>query len=107
APHYPEEGSLRAGHIPTAHSVPWSRAAQEAGRFKSRAELQEIYLNELELDREHPVIAYCRIGERPAHTWFVLRYLLGFENVRNYDGSWTEWGSAVGVPIELSDPEAA
>lgn len=107
APHYPEEGSLRAGHIPTAHSVPWSRAAQEDGRFKSRAELEEIYVSELQLDREHPVIAYCRIGERSAHTWFVLRYLLGFENVRNYDGSWTEWGSAVGVPIELPDPEAA
>lgn len=108
APHYPEEGSLRAGHIPTAHSVPWGTAAQEDGRFKTRAELEKIYVEELELDRSGPVIAYCRIGERSAHTWFVLRYLLGFSRVRNYDGSWTEWGSAVGVPIERQDdPEAA
>lgn len=108
APHYPDEGALRAGHIPTAHSVPWGKAAQEDGRFKPRAELEEIYVRELGLDKDGPVIAYCRIGERSAHTWFVLRYLLGFEDVRNYDGSWTEWGSAVGVPIERKDaPEAA
>lgn len=108
APHYPEEGTLRAGHIPTAHSVPWGMAAQEDGRFKSRAELEKIYVEDLGLDRSGPVIAYCRIGERSAHTWFVLHYLLGFERVRNYDGSWTEWGSAVGVPIEREDdPEAA
>jgi len=108
APHYPEEGSLRAGHIPTAHSVPWGTAAEDDGRFKSREELEKIYVENLGLDADGPVIAYCRIGERSAHTWFVLRYLLGFENVRNYDGSWTEWGSAVGVPIERKDdPEAA
>jgi len=108
APHYPEEGSLRAGHIPTAQSVPWGTAAQEDGRFKPRSELEQIYVDDLQLDRTKPVIAYCRIGERSAHTWFVLHFLLGFEAVRNYDGSWTEWGSAVGVPIERKDdPEAA
>src|SRR5699024_4493030 len=97
APHYPDEGALRAGHIPTAHSVPWGRAADEDGRFKSRAELEKIYVDELGLDREGPVIAYCRIGERSAHTWFVLHHLLGFNQVRNYDGSGTEWGADVRV----------
>lgn len=98
-PDYPQEGTLRGGHIPTALSVPWARAAQEDGRFKSREELEAIYRQELAFDPSQSVIAYCRIGERSSHTWFVLRYLLGFENVRNYDGSWTEWGNAVRAPI--------
>lgn len=98
-PAYPDEGALRGGHIPGARSVPWSRAAGENGVFKSRAELEAIYLGEAELKNGEDVIAYCRIGERSSHTWFVLKYLLGFETVRNYDGSWTEWGSLVGVPI--------
>ena len=99
APAYPEEGALRAGHIPTAASVPWARAAAPDGTFKSRAELDAIYREEVGLADGDDVIAYCRIGERSSHTWFVLTHLLGFEKVRNYDGSWTEWGSAVRVPI--------
>jgi thiosulfate/3-mercaptopyruvate sulfurtransferase len=99
APAYPEEGALRAGHIPTAASVPWARAAAPDGTFKSRAELDAIYRGEVGLADGDDVIAYCRIGERSSHTWFVLTHLLGFEKVRNYDGSWTEWGSAVRVPI--------
>lgn len=98
-PAYPEEGALRGGHIPGAASVPWSKAAGELGVFKSRAELEELYLNQAKLKSGDDVIAYCRIGERSSHTWFVLKYLLGFDTVRNYDGSWTEWGSLVGVPI--------
>ena len=98
-PDYPEEGALRGGHIPTAASVPWARAAAEDGRFKSRAELAAIYHDEAGLTEGGDVIAYCRIGERSSHTWFVLTHLMGFEDVRNYDGSWTEWGSAVRVPI--------
>ena len=99
APAYPEEGALRAGHIPTAASVPWARAAAPDGTFKSRVELDAIYRDEAGLQDGDDVIAYCRIGERSSHTWFVLTHLLGFEKVRNYDGSWTEWGSAVRVPI--------
>jgi len=99
APAYPEEGSLRAGHIPTAQSVPWGRAVAEDGGFKTRAELEEIYRDGAGIKDGDDIIAYCRIGERSSHTWFVLQHLLGFENVRNYDGSWTEWGSAVRVPI--------
>ena len=99
APAYPEESALRAGHIPTAHNVPWARAVAENGAFKSREELDAIYRGELGLKDDDQVIAYCRIGERSSHTWFVLTHLLGFEGVRNYDGSWTEWGSAVRVPI--------
>ena len=99
APAYPEEGSLRAGHIPSAVSVPWARAAAEDATFRPRAELDAIYRDEAGLTGDEPVIAYCRIGERSSHTWFVLTHLLGLENVRNYDGSWTEWGSAVRVPI--------
>ena len=99
APAYPEEGALRAGHIPTAQNVPWARAVAEDGGFKPRAELEAIYLDGAGLRAGDDVVAYCRIGERSAHTWFVLKHLLGFENVRNYDGSWTEWGSAVRVPI--------
>jgi len=99
APAYPEEGALRAGHIPTAKNVPWSRAASPDGTFKPIGELAAIYREEFGLQDGDSVIAYCRIGERSSHTWFVLTYLLGFTNVRNYDGSWTEWGSAVRVPI--------
>ncbi|MEJ1087465.1 sulfurtransferase [Microbacterium sp. Mu-80] len=98
-PAYPEEGALRGGHIPTAQSVPWARAVAEDGGFKPRAELEEIYLEGAGLRPGDDVIAYCRIGERSSHSWFVLQHLLGFDNVRNYDGSWTEWGSAVRVPI--------
>ena len=98
-PDYPDEGALRGGHIPSAKSVPWARAAGERGVFKSRAELESIYLDEIGLKSGDNVIAYCRIGERSSHTWFVLNYLLGLPGVRNYDGSWTEWGSLVGVPI--------
>ncbi|KJL31665.1 sulfurtransferase [Microbacterium azadirachtae] len=99
APAYPEEGALRAGHIPTAQNVPWAKAVAEDGGFKPRTELETIYLDGAGLKAGDDVVAYCRIGERSAHTWFVLKHLLGFENVRNYDGSWTEWGSAVRVPI--------
>ncbi|MGG7510127.1 sulfurtransferase [Plantibacter sp. YIM 135249] len=99
APAYPEEGALRAGHIPSAQSVPWAKAVAEDGTFKSAAELDAIYREGAGLSEGDQVIAYCRIGERSSHTWFVLQHLLGFENVRNYDGSWTEWGSAVRVPI--------
>jgi thiosulfate/3-mercaptopyruvate sulfurtransferase len=99
APAYPEEGALRAGHIPSARNIPWARAVAEDGTFKSLPELEEIYRGEAGLQDGDSVVAYCRIGERSSHTWFVLTHLLGFENVRNYDGSWTEWGSAVRVPI--------
>jgi thiosulfate/3-mercaptopyruvate sulfurtransferase len=95
-----QEGALRGGHIKGAVSVPWSRAVAEDGTFKSAADLRAIYEGEKGLSSEKNVIAYCRIGERSSHTWFVLTYLLGYPNVRNYDGSWTEWGNLVGVPIE-------
>lgn len=98
-PSYPEEGALRGGHIPGAASVPWSKAAGDLGVFRNREELDNIYLSEANLNPSTDTIAYCRIGERSSHTWFVLHYLLGFQKVRNYDGSWTEWGSLVGVPI--------
>jgi thiosulfate/3-mercaptopyruvate sulfurtransferase len=98
---YPQEGALRGGHIPGAKNVPWARAANpDNGTFKTADELKAIYLEEKGLKPDDEVIAYCRIGERSSHSWFVLTYLLGFNNVRNYDGSWTEWGNAVGVPIE-------
>ncbi|HEV7741499.1 MAG TPA: sulfurtransferase [Pseudolysinimonas sp.] len=99
APAYPEESALRAGHIPTARNVPWARAVAEDGSFKKADDLSAIYRDEIGLKDGDSVIAYCRIGERSSHTWFVLTHLLGFEGVRNYDGSWTEWGSAVRVPI--------
>jgi thiosulfate/3-mercaptopyruvate sulfurtransferase len=98
-PDYPQEGAVRGGHIPGAASVPWARAAAEDATFKPRADLEEIYLNEQGLSPDDDVIAYCRIGERSSHTWFVLTHLLGFGKVRNYDGSWTEWGNTVRVPI--------
>jgi len=100
-PEYPQEGVLRGGHIAGARNVPWARAVNTMdGTFKPAAELREIYQREQGLDPGQDVIAYCRIGERSSHTWFVLAYLLGFPRVRNYDGSWTEWGNAVGLPIE-------
>ncbi len=99
-PDYPNEGALRGGHIPGAKSVPWKKAVNEDNTFKSADELKALYINEAGLAPADDVIAYCRIGERSAHTWFVLTHLLGFERVRNYDGSWTEYGNAVRVPIE-------
>jgi len=99
-PEYPQEGVLRGGHIPGAVNIPWGKAVNPDGTFKSREELEQIYMNEAGLEPHDDVIVYCRIGERSSHTWFVLKYLLGFDKVRNYDGSWTEWGNAVGMPIE-------
>jgi thiosulfate/3-mercaptopyruvate sulfurtransferase len=98
-PDYPQEGAVRGGHIPGAQNIPWAKAANDDGTFKSVADLKALYEGAgVTPDKE--IIAYCRIGERSSHTWFVLNYLLGYDNVRNYDGSWTEWGNAVGVPIE-------
>jgi len=98
---YPQEGALRGGHIPTAKNVPWRRAADENdGTFLPLDQLKAIYQDEIGLTPQDDVVAYCRIGERSSHTWFVLTHLLGFDNVRNYDGSWVEWGNAVRVPIE-------
>jgi len=99
-PGKPNEGALRGGHIPGARSIPWSSAANDDGSFKPVEELEELYVNQNNLERDKQTITYCRIGERSSHSWFVLKYLLGFENVRNYDGSWTEYGNLVGVPIE-------
>jgi thiosulfate/3-mercaptopyruvate sulfurtransferase len=98
-PGYPQEGALRGGHIPGARNIPWSKAVREDGTFKSPEELKELY-EPLGITSDKDVIAYCRIGERSSHTWFVLQYLLGYSKVRNYDGSWTEWGNLVGAPIE-------
>jgi thiosulfate/3-mercaptopyruvate sulfurtransferase len=100
--HLPQEQAQRAGHIPTAANVPWSKAANDDGTFKSDDELKELY-TEAGVDWDKDTIAYCRIGERSSHTWFVLKELLGQQNVKNYDGSWTEWGSLVGVPVVLGD----
>lgn len=97
---YPQEGALRGGHIPGAKNIPWGRAVNPDGTFKTADELRAIYEQEQGLSPDQNIIAYCRIGERSSHTWFVLTYLLGYPNVRNYDGSWTEWGNLVGVPIE-------
>lgn len=98
-PDYPEEGALRGGHIPTAASVPWSKAVNEDQTFRTYEELNQLYRVDAGISEASDVITYCRIGERSSHTWFVLKYLLGIQTVRNYDGSWTEWGSAVRVPI--------
>ena len=100
-PEYPNEGAMRGGHIPGAKSIPWARAVNpDDGTFRSAAELRTLYTEQNGLAPSGDTIAYCRIGERSSHTWFALKYLLGFEKVRNYDGSWTEWGNMVGVPIE-------
>jgi thiosulfate/3-mercaptopyruvate sulfurtransferase len=96
---YPQEGALRGGHIPGARNIPWAKAANEDGTFKSVAELKALYEGE-GITPDKDIITYCRIGERSSHTWFVLTYLLGYPDVRNYDGSWTEWGNLVGAPIE-------
>jgi thiosulfate/3-mercaptopyruvate sulfurtransferase len=106
APPGMSETAQRAGHIPGAKSIPWSKAANEDGSFKSFDELQKLYAD-AGVDPAKPTIAYCRIGERSSHTWFVLRYLLGRSNVKNYDGSWTEWGNLVGAPIEVGDGRIA
>lgn len=98
-PDYPNEGALRGGHIPGAQSIPWAQAIREDGTFKSADELTALYGGK-GITPDKDVIAYCRIGERSSHTWFVLSHLLGFKNVKNYDGSWTEWGNGVGLPIE-------
>jgi len=99
-PDYPNEGALRGGHVPGAANVPWKRAAADDGTFRPRHELEAIYEGEAGLSSSDDVITYCRIGERSSHTWFVLTHLLGYPQVRNYDGSWTEYGNAVRVPIE-------
>ena len=100
-PDYPNEGALRGGHIPGAKSIPWAKAINpDDGTFKSAADLKKLYCEDNKLSPSGDTIAYCRIGERSSHTWFALTYLLGFQKVRNYDGSWTEWGNLVGVPIE-------
>ena len=98
-PDYPQEGALRGGHIPGAKNIPWAKAVQENGTFKSEVELKELYGSQ-GITPDKDIVAYCRIGERSSHTWFVLTYLLGYPSVRNYDGSWTEWGNLVGAPIE-------
>jgi thiosulfate/3-mercaptopyruvate sulfurtransferase len=94
------ETAQRGGHIPGARNVPWSKAVNEDGTFRNRTDLQKLYADEQGVTGEAPVIAYCRIGERSSHTWFALKYLLGYDDVKNYDGSWTEWGNLVGAPIE-------
>jgi thiosulfate/3-mercaptopyruvate sulfurtransferase len=98
-PDYPQEGALRSGHIPRATNIPWVKAVKEDSTFKRADDLVALYSDQ-GITPDQDVIAYCRIGERSSHTWFVLSYLLGYPNVRNYDGSWTEWGNSVGVPIE-------
>ncbi|GAB3439468.1 sulfurtransferase [Streptomonospora sediminis] len=100
--HLPQETSQRPGHVPTARNIPWSKAANEDGTFKSDEELRQLY-TEAGVDLNKDIIAYCRIGERSSHTWFALHELLGLANVKNYDGSWTEYGSLVGVPVELGE----
>jgi thiosulfate/3-mercaptopyruvate sulfurtransferase len=96
---YPQEGALRGGHIPGAKNIPWAKAVAEDGTFKPASDLKELYGTQ-GITPDKDIVAYCRIGERSSHTWFVLTYLLGYPRVRNYDGSWTEWGNLVGAPIE-------
>src|SRR5262249_23895597 len=102
APPGMSETAQRGGHVPGAKSVPWSTAVNQDGTFKSADELRMIYMDQQKLDPGKGTIAYCRIGERSSHTWFVLKYLLGLNNVKNYDGSWTEYGNLIGAPIEKS-----
>lgn len=102
-PDYPQEGALRGGHIPGAVNVPWARAVNEDGTFKKLHELEKIYQKECGIKRTKQVVAYCRIGERSSHTWFVLKYLMGYPKVKNYDGSWTEWGNLVGAPVKRGE----
>jgi thiosulfate/3-mercaptopyruvate sulfurtransferase len=102
-PDYPQEGAMRGGHIPGAKSIPWSRAAADDATFRTRKELEAIYAGEAGLRPDDDVVVYCRIGERSSHTWFVLHHLLGYPHVRNYDGSWTEWGNSVRVPIRRGE----
>ena len=102
-PDYPQEGALRGGHIPGAKSVPWSRAAADDATFRTRKELEAIYAGDAGLRPDDDVVVYCRIGERSSHTWFVLHHLLGYPTVRNYDGSWTEWGNSVRTPIRRGE----
>ena len=102
-PDYPQEGHCAAGTFPGAVNIPWAKAVNDDGTFKSAKELEKLYVKECGLKRRGPTIAYCRIGERSSHTWFVLKYLLGYPSVKNYDGSWTEWGNLVGVPIEKGE----
>lgn len=104
-PEYPDESTLRAGHIPGASNVPWDQAMAADGTFKPRSELASLYIDEAGLDEGTETVTYCRIGERSSLTWFVLRYLLGFDEVRNYDGSWSEWGNLVGMPIQKENGE--
>lgn len=106
-PDYPQEGAVRGGHIPGAANVPWSKAAAEDGTFRPRSELEDLYQIQAGLSAADDVVVYCRIGERSSHTWFVLTHLLGYDNVRNYDGSWTEWGNAVRVPVEQGEGQHA
>ncbi len=106
-PDYPQEGALRGGHIPGARSVPWGRAAEEDGTFKPIEELRALYAEEQKLGPDDDIVVYCRIGERSSHSWFVLTHLLGYGQVRNYDGSWTEWGNLVRAPIEQGEAEPA
>jgi thiosulfate/3-mercaptopyruvate sulfurtransferase len=107
-PDFPNEGATRGGHIPTAASIPWSKSIQEDETFRPLSELEKLYFEDTGYDQNSDFIAYCRIGERSSHSWFVLKYLLGVKNVRNYDGSWTEWGNLVGAPIATgSEPGLA
>lgn len=106
-PDFPNEGASRGGHIPTARSIPWAKAVQEDETFKPVQELRKLYFEDTGYSKDSEFIAYCRIGERSSHTWFVLKYLLGVENVKNYDGSWTEWGNLVGVPIAVGEEPGA
>lgn len=98
-PDFPNEGATRGGHIPTAASIPWSKAVLEDETFRPLADLEKLYFQDTGFERDSEFVAYCRIGERSSHSWFVLKYLLGIKNVKNYDGSWTEWGNLVGAPI--------